>query len=72
MRIGVLAAAADVLQGKQLLLHKHQNAASSCAGAAELVHRCADCCTLCPWPFRPTAGWVFMNNQGAAEDVCAG
>jgi hypothetical protein len=43
MRIGVLAAAADVLQGKQLLLQKHQIAAPA---LQEQLSLCTDVLTV--------------------------
>ena len=43
MRIGVLAAAADVLQGKQLSLHKHQIAVPA---LQEQLSLCTDVLTV--------------------------
>lgn len=76
MRIGVLAAAADVLQGKQLFLRNHQIAAPA---LQEQLSLCTDvlkcCCTLCPEKSTVSALcfvlWVCLYIQEAAEDMCS-
>ena len=66
MRIRVLAAAADVLQGKQLLLHKHQIAVPALQKQLSL---CTDVLIVAHYVLKGQQAWLLQKIHCHANTV---